>query len=114
VLQNLQEIILTARIVLPAIGADILFAMLFMVIKNFRNRDPKPIHDRFVRRGRLLPEGVTYSANWIDPARARCYQVMEAENAEALAPWIAAWNDIVEFEVVPVVVSAEFWATRMP
>jgi hypothetical protein len=84
--------------------------MLFMVIEDFRKGDPKPVHDRFVVRGRMLPEGVTYQASWIDPHRARCYQVMEADSADALAPWIAAWNDIVEFQVVPVLTSGEYWA----
>jgi uncharacterized protein DUF3303 len=83
--------------------------VLFMVIEDFRNGDPRPVQDRFVGRGRMLPEGVTYHASWIDPVRARCYQVMEAENADALAPWIVAWNDIVDFEVVPVLTSAEYW-----
>lgn len=82
--------------------------MLFMVIEQFR--DTRAVHDRFVERGRMLPNGVTYHASWIDPERARCFQVMEAENSDALAPWIAAWNDLVQFEVVPVLVSADYWA----
>ena len=81
-----------------------------MIIEDFRNRDPKPVHDRFVARGRMLPEGVTYHASWIDSTRVRCYQLMEAESRDALAPWIAAWSDIVDFEVVPVVTSSEYWA----
>jgi uncharacterized protein DUF3303 len=85
--------------------------VVFMVIEDFRNADPAPVHERFVERGRMLPEGVTYHASWIDPARARCYQVMEAENADALAPWIAAWDDIVSFDVVPVLTSADYWAS---
>jgi hypothetical protein len=86
-------------------------AMLFMVIENFRDGDSKRVRERFVERGRMLPDDVTYHASWIDPSRARCYQVMEAENADALRPWIAAWKDIVTFEVVPVLTSAEYWAT---
>ena len=83
-----------------------------MIIEDFRGRDPKPVHDRFVARGRMLPEGVTYQASWIDPVRARRYQVMEADTADAHAPWIVAWNDIVDFEVVPVLTSAEYWGAR--
>ena len=64
-------------------------AVLFMVIEDFRNGDPKPVHDRFVARGRMLPERVTYHGSWIDPVRARCYQVMEAENADALDSRVA-------------------------
>jgi hypothetical protein len=46
----------------------------------------------------------------LDRSASRCYQLMEAESADALAPWIAAWNDIVDFEVVPVLASADYWA----
>jgi hypothetical protein len=35
---------------------------------------------------------------------------MEASDRESLDPWIAAWNGFVDFEVVPVQTSAEFWA----
>ena len=31
---------------------------------------------------------------------------METENPEALGAWIANWNDLVEFEVYPVISSA--------
>ena len=84
--------------------------MLFMVIEHFRNGDLQPVHERFVRCGRLLPEGVTYHASWIEPERGRCFQLMEADSAVALEPWISAWSDIVDFDVVRVHTSAEFWA----
>jgi hypothetical protein len=85
--------------------------MFFMVIEHFKNGDPKPVGDRFQRSGRMLPEGVTYHASWIDAPNSRCFQIMEASDREPLDPWIAAWNDLVDFEVVPVQTSAEFWAT---
>jgi len=84
--------------------------MLFMVIERFHDGDPQPVHERFVRRGRMVPDGVAYHASWIDPERARCFQLMEADGAAALEPWISAWSDIVDFEVVPVLTSADFWA----
>jgi len=84
--------------------------MLFMVIEQFRHGDPQPVRDRFVRSGRLMPDDVTYHASWIDAERARCFQLMEADTATALEPWVASWSDIVDFEIVPVVTSAEFWA----
>jgi hypothetical protein len=58
----------------------------------------------------MLPEGVIYHASWIDSLNFRCFQIMEASDRESLDPWIAAWNDLVDFEVVPVQASAEFWA----
>ncbi|HEY1910293.1 MAG TPA: DUF3303 family protein [Vicinamibacterales bacterium] len=85
--------------------------MLFMVIEHFHDADPVAVHERFAQRGRMLPDGVIYHASWIDSARARCFQVMEAADAGMLAPWIQRWADLMEFEVVPVVPSAEYWAT---
>jgi hypothetical protein len=84
--------------------------MLFMVIERFRGSDPKPIRERFVERGRMLPDGVIYHASWIDPAANRCFQVMEASDATQLEPWARVWNDLIEFEVVPVLTSQEYWA----
>ncbi len=83
--------------------------MLFMVIEQFKNGDPKPIGERFTRHGRMMPEGVVYHASWVDPAAARCFQVMEAENAAMLDAWTARWADLVDFEIVPVLGSREFW-----
>jgi hypothetical protein len=84
--------------------------MLFMVIEHFRNGDPRPVRERFMSSGRLLPPGVAYHASWIDAARARCFQLMEADDAAALEPWVSAWSDLVDFDIVPVLTSAEFWA----
>ena len=43
---------------------------------------------------------------------ARCYQVMECNDRGLLEQWMAAWQDLVEFEVYPVITSAEA-ATRV-
>jgi hypothetical protein len=84
--------------------------MLFMVIEHFKNADPKPIRERFVREGRMLPEGVVYHASWLDPASARCYQVMEAKDLRSLHAWTSCWDDLVDFEIVAVLTSQEYWA----
>ena len=84
--------------------------MLFMVIEDFKHRDPEPVRERFARDGRMLPEGVIYHASWIDPANARCYQVMEAPDLEALQLWANRWIDLIEFRFVPVLPSQEYWA----
>ena len=80
---------------------------LYMVIEHFRDSDPVPVYRRFRDRGRLAPEGLNYIFSWIDTGLARCYQVMEAEDPALLDEWIAQWSDIVDFEVHPVITSAE-------
>ena len=82
--------------------------MLFMVIEHFKNKDPKPIGERFKREGRMMPEGVAYHASWIDPAAARCFQVMEADSVEKLRQWAANWADLADFEIVPVLTSQAY------
>jgi len=85
--------------------------MLFMVIEQFRAADPTPVRERFMRSGRMLPNDVTYHASWIDPARARCFQVMEAADAAQLDEWTRRWDDLIAFEIVPVVGSQDYWAS---
>jgi hypothetical protein len=86
--------------------------MLFMVIEHFKNADPKPIGERFTRSGRMLPDGLAYHASWVDVAGSRCFQVMETQQPELLDAWISRWDDLVEFEVTPVLSSGDFWAKK--
>src|SRR5260221_7396103 len=81
--------------------------MLFMIIEHFRNDDPKSVYERFRQRGRLAPEGLAYINSWVTPDLARCFQVMECDDRALLDQWMAAWDDLVDFEVIPVITSAE-------
>jgi hypothetical protein len=84
--------------------------MLFMVIEHFKSGDPNAVGERFRARGRMMPENVIYHTNWMAETGSCCYQIMEAPDREALGPWLHAWKDLVDFEVVPVLTSADFWA----
>jgi hypothetical protein len=81
-----------------------------MIIEHFRNGDAQAVRERFLRDGRMLPAGVHYHASWIDAPRARCFQLMEARDAGALQAWTERWNDLVAFEIVPVLPSQDYWA----
>ncbi len=81
--------------------------MHFLIIERFRGGDPAPVYARFRERGRLAPEGLAFVNSWVTPDLTTCYQVMECESRELLDPWIAQWDDVVEFEVLPVITSAE-------
>jgi hypothetical protein len=86
--------------------------VLFMVIEKFRDGALVRVGERFAQQGRMLPEGVTYEASWLDEAGTTCFQLMDAPDRAFLDMWIARWSDLVEFEVVPVLTSREFWARR--
>lgn len=81
--------------------------MLWMVVEHFREGRAPDVYRRFRDRGRLAPEGLTYVSSWVDFEYRRCFQVMEAPDEALLRRWIANWDDLVEFEVVPVRTSAE-------
>ena len=81
--------------------------MLYMVIERFLNDDPVPVYRRFRDRGRMAPDGLHYVSSWVDTRLACCFQVMETEQPELLQQWLAQWSDIVEFEVHPVLTSAQ-------
>ena len=88
--------------------------MQFMVIERFKNRDPKPIYRRLRDQGRSQPEGLKYVGSWIEPNFDRCFQLMECDDARLLQQWVARWSDLIEFEIVPVVSSAETRETIEP
>ena len=81
--------------------------MLYMIVEHFRNGDPKPVYARFRDKGRLAPEGLKYIISWVTDDLAHCYQVMECDDRRLLDQWLAAWSDLVDFEVHPIVTSAE-------
>jgi len=81
--------------------------MLFMVVERFKNHDPKPIYRRLQESGRHMPEGLRYLDSWIEPNFDRCFQLMETDDLRLLQSWILRWNDLVDFEIVPVVPSKD-------
>ncbi len=81
--------------------------MLFMVIERFKNRDAVAIYRRYREQGRMLPEGLRYVDSWVEPNFDRCFQLMECAEPDLFPRWTARWQDLVEFEIVPVVTSKE-------
>jgi hypothetical protein len=81
--------------------------MLFMVVERFRTPGAVEVYRRARDKGRMLPDGVRYVSSWVDLDFTRCFQLMEAESADALEPWIAKWKDLVDFDLIPVRTSAD-------
>ena len=81
--------------------------MLYMIVEHFRDGDARPVYRRFRDQGRLAPEGLRYVSSWVSEDLGRCFQLMECDDPALLAQWTARWEDLVEFEIVPVISSAE-------
>jgi Protein of unknown function (DUF3303) len=80
--------------------------MRYMVIETF-TRGPRPVYERARDRGRMLPDGLRYVESWVEEGLGRCFQLMETDDPALFEEWIAAWSDLAEFEVVPVLTSSQ-------
>jgi hypothetical protein len=87
--------------------------MQYMVIEKFYPERIRELYKRFEEKGRMLPEGVQYINSWINEDVTLCYQVMEAESISNLQEWINHWCDLADFEIVPVITSAQAKAKVM-
>jgi hypothetical protein len=88
--------------------------MLFMVVERFRDGDALPVYRRFREQGRLAPPGLDYVNSWVSADLTTCYQIMESPDRDLLDQWLGRWADLVDFEVIPVMTSAEAVAIVTP
>jgi hypothetical protein len=79
---------------------------LYMVVERY-TAGPEPVYARAAAEGRLLPDGLRYVDSWVDDRLDRCFQLMETDDPSLFQEWIARWSDLAEFEIVPVLSSAE-------
>jgi Protein of unknown function (DUF3303) len=81
--------------------------MLFMVIEKFRDHDGAAVYRRFREKGRMLPEGLKYVDSWVEVNGNRCFQLMKCDDVQLFQQWVVRWNDLVDFEIIPVRTSNE-------
>ena len=82
-------------------------AMLYMVIERFKEGTALEIYQRFRQRGRMMPEGLEYISSWIDLSFKTCWQLMQTEDFTLFDKWTTNWRDLADFEIVPVLTSAD-------
>jgi hypothetical protein len=80
--------------------------MQYMVVETF-TKGPEPVYARFRAHGRLAPDGLRYVSSVVTLDGQRCYQLMECDEPRLLDAWMHAWADLVDFDVIPVISSAE-------
>lgn len=78
-----------------------------MVIERFKNQDAKAVYRRFQEKGRMMPDGLKYVDSWVEPNFERCFQLMECDDLRLFQEWLLQWQDLGEFEIIPVVSSKE-------
>ena len=88
--------------------------MLYMVIETFRDANAAAIYRRFHEKGRMQPEGLKYVDSWVQVDRCRCFQLIECDDRKLFDQWLAHWEDLMEFEIVPVQPSREVAAAYKP
>ena len=88
--------------------------MLYMVIERFKPGAAVEIYRRAKTQGRLLPEGLEYVASWVDLEFNTCFQLMQTEDERLFEVWRARWQDLGDFEIIPVRTSAEAFEAIAP
>ena len=78
--------------------------MLFMVVERFHSAPE--VYRRVRDGGRSLPDGLRYVDSWVRADLGGCFQLMECDDLALLQRWVAAWEDLTQFEIVPVTPSA--------
>lgn len=78
-----------------------------MVVERFKDGKAKDTYRRFQEKGRMMPEGLRYIDSWVEVNFGRCFQLMECDNLRLFQQWVLEWEDLGEFEIIPVVSSKE-------
>jgi hypothetical protein len=86
--------------------------MLYLIVEHFN--DPVSVYRRFRDQGRMAPDGLRYVSSWVTDDFERCFQIMECDDPELLNRWMDRWRDLVTFEVLPVMTSADALARITP
>ena len=81
--------------------------MLYLVIETFREDKVREVYRRARTGGRMLPAGLDYVDSWVTEDFARCFQIMSCDDPQLLEQWQQHWNDIVDFQCIPVLGSAD-------
>jgi len=74
----------------------------YMVVERFKAGCWDKAYARFRAEGRLLPDGLHYLNSWPNREQSVCFQLMETNSPELFELWFSKWEDLVEFDLVPV------------
>lgn len=80
--------------------------MLFMSIFTY---EPAQKHDVLSKRmeGFNVPEGAKLINQWSSASGGCAFTLFETDSSFAIAQWCAEWNDLGDFDIIPVIESEE-------
>jgi len=77
----------------------------YMVVERLRYA--AEVYRRLWDRGRMAPKGLVFVSAWVDEDIQRIYRLMQTHDRRLLDEWMANWNDLIDFEVYPVITPEE-------
>ena len=81
--------------------------MQYMIVERFKPDTAKIIYQRLQELGRMMPEGLVYIDSWISTDLTLCFQLMECDDVNLFDEWTSRWDDLMDFEIIPVLSSEE-------
>ncbi len=81
--------------------------MQYMVVERFKEGAVAEVYRRFAIKGRMTPPGLDYLESWVSEDLSVCFQLMETSDLGLFALWTREWEDLVEFEIVPLISSSD-------
>lgn len=81
--------------------------MVYMIVEQYRDGGAKAVYRRLEEKGRMMPDGLAYVDSWVAADLERCFQVVECEDARLIEEWTREWDDLIDFEIVPVMSSED-------
>ena len=76
--------------------------MHFMITYAFSNDVRNTAQERFKKTGGTPGEGVKMLGRWHALGGGHGFVLIESNDTVAIGKWMQEWNDLLEFEVIPV------------
>lgn len=87
--------------------------MLYMITWTFAAGNTRAVNDRFLKTGGTPPEGAKMVGRWIRLDNGG-FALCETDDPLTVTKWLLDWNDLIDFEVHPVVTDEQYASAISP
>ena len=77
--------------------------MIFLTIYRWSPENRKAVVARVLENGGVPPPGVKLLSRWTDVAGGRGFTLTESDDPVAASKFAYGWNDLISFEMIPVI-----------